>query len=247
MLKDKIDWLVEAWNSTDFVEHKNKKFVYDTPDSGLTDWHHKALADPKHEKIEKNAKVHAKKISAEESNAVGNYQRASGRFNRPLRKGEELQTESQDRHRQVKHLDRVVKNPLKHDTVVYRGMNKHFKRLPVGSTFHDKGFTGTSLDSGEASEFAERDDERRHNIVGRIFLKKGQHGAYIPHSKPKADTEYQEEYQGLDHEKEFLLPRGMHYKVIGHSLHKDPEAGEITHYVNLEAHHPDEDKTNAKE
>ena len=177
------------------------------------------------------------------SDAVADYQMDSSRLNEPLRANRGLS----DKHNEQRdNLDHVTNYPLKHDTVMYRGSSAAFQHLPKGSEFKDKAYTGTSTDPRIAKYFGYKSEGDTHKTVARIFLKKGQKGAYLPHSKPKATEENRLHSDGLDREKEFLLPRGTHYKVIGHSTHKDPESKyKNIHYVNLEAHHPDEDKANA--
>jgi hypothetical protein len=227
MLKDKIDWLVESWRSSDYVEHTDGHKPSETTE-GLTDWHHSVLKDPK--------------LGHIQNDAVADYQLDSSRLNTPIRDGHGLSTAKKE---QRENLDHVTHNPLKHDTVVYRGMSAAFKNLPKGSEFKDKAYTGTAVDSKVAKYFAGRDEAEDgvHKVVGRIFLKKGQKGAYLPHSKPNASKRLRDQSEDMDDEREFLMPRGTKFKVLGHTRVPAREH-EITgtHYVNLEAHHEDEDK-----
>jgi hypothetical protein len=160
----------------------------------------------------------------------------SSRLNTPIREGQKLDERNQSRR---DNLDHVTHNPLKHDTVVYRGMSTAFKHLPVGSTFKDKAYTGTSTDPKIARYFGNK-DEHDHKVVARIFLKKGQKGAYLPHSKPNACKRLRDQSEDMDDEQEFLMPRNTKFKIIGHS--KELSKPYNTHYVNMEAHHEDEDK-----
>jgi ADP-ribosyltransferase exoenzyme len=238
MLKDKVNWLVESWSSKEYVEHTTGHKASE-PSEGLTDWHHKVLAEPKHGHIMNDAIERQHELTPHDANHVADYQIDSARLNHPIRGNLEL---SPKREAQKKSLDKVTHSPLKHDTVAYRGLAKDFKHLPIGSEFKDKGFTGTSISKSEAKLFADRDYDTHEKVMARVFLKKGHHGAYLPHSKPGVSKHLQEQVGDMDGEHELLLPRNTKFKVIGHS--KEPaRPGELldTHYVNLEAHHEHED------
>jgi hypothetical protein len=234
MLKDKINWLVESWTSKEYVEHITEH-KENEPSEGLTDWHHKVLDKPNHEHIMNDAIKRQQKLSKGDSNAVADYQTDSSRYNSHIRGNKSIPEELREH---VSHLDGVTNNRLKHDTVVYRGLHKDFKHLPVGSEFKDKGFTGTSIDEDIGKNFGDVDHDTKKKVVARIFLEAGQDGAYLPHSKPKVSNKDLEDDASIhDDEHEFLLPRHTRFKVIGHSteLAKHNEHHD-THYVNLEVH-----------
>jgi hypothetical protein len=174
-------------------------------------------------------------LTPHDADHVADYQLDSSRLNHPIRGNLSLSPGRQD---QKESLDKVTKNPLKHDTVTYRGLSHGFKHLPVGSEFKDKGFTGTSISKREAKNFSDIDYDTHEKVVARIFLKKGQYGAYLPHSKPGTSNAKE-----MDDEQEMLLPRNTKFKVIGHSKEPaDPGEHYDTHYVNMEAHHEEDDK-----
>jgi hypothetical protein len=239
MLKDKIDWLVESWRSSDYVEHVDKHKPSE-PSEGLTDWHHKVIAVPKHGHIVSDAIDRQHELEPEHSDAVADYQLDSSRLNTPIREGQKL---SDKKEEQRKNLDHVTNSSLKHDTVMYRGASASFQHLPKGSEFKDKAYTGTSIDPKIAKYFGYKSEGDTHKTVARIFLKKGQKGAYLPHSKPNASRRLRDQSEDMNDELEFLMPRNTKFKVIGHSREPAKEDETYgTHYVNMEAHHEDEDK-----
>ena len=193
-----------------------------------------------HGTIQNDAIDRQHELERKHSDAVADYQMDSSRLNEPLRANRGL---SDKHNEQRKNLDNVTNNPLKHDTVMYRGTSAAFKNLPKGSEFKDKAYTGTSTDPRIAKYFGYKGEGDTHKTVARIFLKKGQKGAYLPHSKPGVSRRLGSQSEDMDDEQEFLMPRNTKFKVIGHSREPARE-GETygTHYVNMEAHHEDEDK-----
>jgi ADP-ribosyltransferase exoenzyme len=234
-------WLIESWQDKRHIHHESD-VDHVPPTSGLTDWHQAALSNPHHHELAHDTKEYHKNLPQKESNHVAEYQLDSGLVNRHLRTEEPLNELKQQR---VNSLDKVTSNTLKHHTVLYRGMHPDFGKLPVGSTIHDKGFTGTSLEPHAARQFADAEDSNSgpKKYVGRIFLKKGQKGSYLPFSKPNAHDDLKSKTEDLDgSEDEVLLPRNTKYKIIGHSPQpKDPGSRYQTHYINMEAQHPDEE------
>jgi len=239
MLKDKIDWLVESWRSSDYVEHTDGHKVSE-PSEGLTDWHHRIIKAPMHGTLHNDTIDRQHELEPKHSDAVADYQLDSSRLNTPIRDGHGLSSAKKE---QRDNLDHVTNNPLKHDTVMYRGTSAAFKDLPKGSEFKDKAYTGTSTDPRIAKHFGYKAEGDTHKTVARIFLKKGQRGAYLPHSKPNASPRLRDQSEDMDDEQEFLMPRNTKFKVVGHSREPARE-GETygTHYVNMEAHHEDEDE-----
>src|SRR5271156_6530069 len=167
MLKDKIDWLVESWRSSDYVEHTDGHKTSE-PSEGLTDWHHSVLKDPKLGHIQNDAIERQPKLERKHSDAVADYQLDSSRLNVPIRDGHGLSSAKKE---QRENLDHVTNNPLKHDTVMYRGTSAAFQNLPKGSEFKDKAYTGTSTESRIAKHFAYKAEGGTHKTVARIFLK----------------------------------------------------------------------------
>lgn len=91
------------------------------------------------------------------------------------------------------------------------GFRKYAK---VGDVFQDHGFTGLSLKRHIANTFAgsSRDEGIEHSNIAKIYLPVGTKGHYIDADKDS----------GLAHEDEFVLHRGTHFRVLGHTFHKSP-------------------------
>jgi hypothetical protein len=132
--------------------------------------------------------------------------------------------EQVDEH--TKNLDHVTSHKTEHDMHVYRGFgNMHIKGMKEGSIYHDKGYTSTTINP----EIAKRFNNNRHHpnnyTVAKIHVPKGTKGYYIGHHD-----------YGQAGEKEFLLHRGTHFKITGHS--HDPEKN--IHVVHMTVHKQDE-------
>jgi hypothetical protein len=249
---------VKSWEADWLVDRKKYQTkVEQPPIAHLSPWHREALKDPKHKNIVQEhtdrALKKAKIFSPKDREHVENYQESSNELNRQLRKNGTVETDlkngwtphnikrgskahaewaknrDQEIKDQVNSLDKVTSHSLRHNTVTYRGVDEGFRTLPKGTVFQDKGYTGTSLDRDIASEFStDTHSDEGNTTVARIFHKKGHTGAYLP---PIAGS-----HPG---EKEFLLPRGSHYKVLGHSWDaKDPSI----RYVDMERHDPEPKK-----
>ena len=116
-------------------------------------------------------------------------------------------------------LDKATNNPLKHDTVTYRGISdKEAAQLKVGTLAKEKAYLSTSLDPDIA-----RLSMTSNNFV-RAFLKKGDKGTYLPHNRGYNAHK--------DSEEELLLPRDQEYKVLG----KHVDAG--VNYIDVQVHNP---------
>jgi hypothetical protein len=192
----------------------------------LKDWHKKVLKNPKHKEIVKEGEIRRPSITKEQRDSVHRYTHDNLPINSALRQGENLGALKTH----VKNLDSVVNHPLKHDTVVYRGIdNKIGKQLSPRSSFHDFGYHGTTLDPEVAEDIKPLSD-----YSARIFLKRGDKGGYLPKARGK--------YPDKDSEKEFLLPRDQQYKVLGHHFDKTTNKT----YVDMEVHNPNKTSTKKK-
>jgi len=219
---------VLSWEES-FLESKKEKATYPP-----LEWKKQVLKTKHHKEIVASSKAHAATLTDEHHKAVNNYISDSSSTNYELRKGtEHLSPKDKRAHdKEVSLLDHVTKHEIPNDTVVYRGIHPALYNKPAGVVFHDKGYTGTSMSKKVAESFSSGSvGATRH--VARIFLKKGDKAAYLPVSHGKGANPY------YDDEKELLLHRGTHFKIIGHDSTGD------TQYVDMETHHPEGKKIKA--
>jgi ADP-ribosyltransferase exoenzyme len=182
----------------------------------LKSWHKKVLNNPNHINIISEAKHRRSTIPKDHRDTVYSYMQDSYPINSSLRSNNRLAQHKTS----IDHLDKVTNNPLKHNTVVYRGLNnEEGKSFLKNKIFEDKGFHGASLDPDVADGISSLS-----NYSARIFLKKGDKGAYLPHAR--------NEFPNFDAEHEFLLPRGQRYKVLGHHY----DENEDKKYIDIEVH-----------
>lgn len=136
-------------------------------------------------------------------------------------------------HHHINNMDRLTSHPTKFSFTVYRGAygeSAEHVKLPVGSTFTDHGFTGTSLSKRTAYNFGI--DGRKRLPEGRVHL----FAIHVPKGTKGHYMDFEHEKASLSEEKEFVLHRGTTFRVRGHSF--DPDTGaHITHVV---VHHQPE-------
>jgi ADP-ribosyltransferase exoenzyme len=217
--QNKLDVL--AWREDGYVSINEPDL--DLPKT-LTSEQKNAIRHPKHKHLVDTSKSIKPSLSTNHSQAAEDYQRGSTDINVSLRESE-LGGAWPNKQNTIRHLDELTNHQkLDHHTVVYRGLSSDFRNLKVGSKIHDKGYTGTSLSSKIAGLFSDGHTDRC--TVGRIHLKPGHTGAYLPQSKP-----HHKKSAIYNREKEWLLPRGGHFHVLSHS-----KAADGTHIVDMEYH-----------
>lgn len=130
----------------------------------------------------------------------------------------------------IRPLDDLTSYSTKRPHDVYRGMKpEHIGNIEnyiPGKIIHDKGFTGTTPDPNIATRFAPRDEHPNH-VIFHIHVPKGTKGFFIDHNRSGRFSE----------EKEFLLRRGSHFKILGHTIHKDIYPS--IHVIHMTVHHQD--------
>lgn len=139
--------------------------------------------------------------------------------------------ESLDTKTHVDDVDHLTSAHTIHPMHVYRGFRSGIgfhKDAKPGDIYQDHGFTGTSLKSHIAINFSGMSATKEHGDVrhvAKIYVPPGTKGHYI-------DVDGRSSYSS---EKEFLLHRGTHFKVLGHSIHKDTVSNsEKIHVLHLE-------------
>jgi len=209
-----------VWTDNELIITKPKGFKVTSDEfkkdlNHLEDWHKKVIDNPNHAKIKKDNLARRPYIPEHQRNSVYKYMHYSKDLNSALRGKENLGHYK----KRITNLDKVLDNPLKYNTVVYRGLSENqAKDLHDGLDAHDFGYTSTSLNPDEAKITAET------NKVARIFIKKGSKGAYLPHARNDKTLR--------DSEEEFLLPKHSKFKVLGR--HEDRGMN----YIDLELHSP---------
>ena len=116
----------------------------------------------------------------------------------------------------------MAKNPLQEPTGVWRGLygmqGDEISKLGVGDTFHNAGFTGTSVDPKQATWYGAKNTTYYNkpdagNILLNYHLPEGYPALYVSH--PDAGNWQQAE-------KELLLPPSAAYKIVGKETIKAP-------------------------
>jgi hypothetical protein len=139
----------------------------------------------------------------------------------------------------IHHLDSgIAKHKLNHETHVWRGFlglgtaehdKKHeIEKMKPGDTFHDKGYTSTSLTPEYAKEFGTRYRSSLYRKgtmkhIAHITLPKGSEAIH-PNSYPAT---------GIGYEHEVLLPRNSKFKYIKKSRHP----GLVVHHLEYMGQH----------
>ena len=176
-------------------------------------------------------------------NAVRKYKLDSYLLNSFHRSGFTTSPGSTKMHKEhTEHLDKVTSNRTKRGAIVYRGFDADFSKnseqfasMKPGNVYHDKGYVSTSHNIGIAENFASsgfhKNGEVVHHIAA-IHLPKGTRSHYIDDMSQRRGFENSQE-------EEHLIHRGTHFKVLGHSQHKNPHSGKTYHMVHLQVHKND--------
>jgi hypothetical protein len=135
-------------------------------------------------------------------NSIRNYKGSSTPYNSQLRSGKLDKHGTMQRH--IENMKHVTSHVNPKPQTSYRGDNMT-THLPVGHTFTDKGFTGTSL----KPSIAGNTDWSRGGNVFAIHAPKGAKSYYLDRHE-----------NSTDHEKELTYHPDTHYQVIGHTKHK---------------------------
>lgn len=117
--------------------------------------------------------------------------------------------DSKSESKNVKALDKAMKNSLNRDTTLYRGFATS-SYLKVGSVIKYKGYSSTSFNSNIAKEFAihHTQTNNKRPVVLNIKAKKGQKGIIpVLTSSESIDTTLR------SNEQEFILPRDTKFKI----------------------------------
>jgi hypothetical protein len=216
-----------CWNEGDYTIHSLKED---------TQTFHSKISMPSEDaineterRLHKDAADHTKSFSANHLHHIKNYKELSLPINDYHRLSKKRSERLDD---DTKHLDHVTSHKTSHDFHAYRAFGGHdVSHLEQGDIIHDKGYTGTSLQTSVPHSIARHEASIRssvhktHGVVAYIHIPKGTKGYYLDHHSGT-----------YSHEKEFLLHRGTHFKVTGHS--HDPETN--IHYVHMTVHKQDE-------
>lgn len=161
--------------------------------------------------------------------ALKSYKNNSSSFNEQLRYGLD-----HDYKEKISKLDEITSHPVEQSFHVYRGIRNEFSpsQLKTGRLIHDKGFTSTTLDPDISTIFSRKKKHSNpniyQNIISKIYVPAGTKG----HLLDMPDVM-------LRDEQEFLLRRGTHFKVLGHSLHHD-RTKHLIHVVHMKVLHQDD-------
>lgn len=167
--------------------------------------------------------AHRDTFSKAMDTAAYHYKDNSGALNKPLRQGAPG-TERAKTH--IPLMDKVTNHPTSEHMHVYRGFESgrvDFSKLKVGDVIHDKGFTGTSLHKRVAHGFSNQASLQHDHLGNRISVRqvakievpKGSKGHHLDMQMNASHKESQP-YPCSD-EHEFLLKRGSHFQITGHS------------------------------
>ena len=158
----------------------------------------------------------------------GNY--AGGSFdevNQVLRQSEFLESDIADQSAETaQRIQSLIKStaPLVDSVMTYRGLSVGLagegssaenyilglKDLKPGETFTEDGFSSTSFDRGIAQSFTERGGEK---LMVEIVNQPGTQGLFVENVfKHEADKDFP---TTVSEEKEFILPFGAKFKVLG--------------------------------
>lgn len=217
-----------SWKASD-VEflRKNKPIKEEKPVThGTLDYEHAPVEEHKDHSIDgehhEYQQAHRDTFTKPMDSAAYHYKDSSA-INKHLRTGASIPASHKDR---LPMLDKVVDHPTSEDMHVYRGFaGNHidFSKLKVGDVIHDKGFTGTSLKHHIAHGFSDQSSMHHDHLgnkiavrkVAKIHVPKGMKGHYID-MQQMAHHEVSQPYPAHT-EDEFLLKRGGHYQITGHS------------------------------
>ena len=231
--------------SFDEPHHERENINHDDRDSRnkakiATDQKFSDEGEEHHKKLSAEYAEHGRKLSPEHHNSVAVYKGPMYKaINHPLRhngeqhKHEHYRLADEEHKKHVERLDHVTGN---HKTTkamhVYRGFDGHnIHHLDKGDVLHDKGYTSTTVKHNRTNTFSSWDtakhDGKEKRVVAKIHVPKGTKGYYLDN---EAHT------HGSMAEKEFLLHRGTHFKVLGHT--HDPVTD--THTVHMKVHKQDD-------
>lgn len=120
-----------------------------------------------------------------------------------------------DASKAIPHLDSAIESsPLPSHSILWRGVHgphaDELKKLGAGDTFWNAGYTATSLDPRRATHYGLKEDP---GIILNYHLPEGFPALYTSH--PDAGGWSQ-------NEREFLLPHGTPFRVIGTEKIKSP-------------------------
>ena len=216
-----------SWKEGDYTVTKAKELKEDVQHDKFED-----SADES-DHLNNEYKKHAKKLSPDQHQAVRDYKhhgfRDINKYHRHrLYDNEQTKNEVLDN---TKHLDHVTSHKTKKDMHVYRHFgDMHIHHLKKGDTVHDHAYTSTTTNRHILSSiYSSYNPEGKVVHMAKIHVPKGTKGYYLDNDGHK--------HRNQD-EKEFLLHRGSHMKVTGHSV--DHESG--VHYTHMTVHKQDEHK-----
>jgi hypothetical protein len=212
---------------------------------------HDIYSKYKHEDLSKESLKKEKKFKPEHLEQINHYKRQHVNLNlfhrnkdKFIKKNKnEKEYKDIEKHKRnvltdTKHMDHVTSGKTTKDMHVYRGFGKfNIHTLKSGDIIHDKGYSSTSIDRNQAKFFSvakqhsiKKSDENPYGLfkpIAHIHIPKGTKGHYLDHG---TDSNRLHEY-----EREFLLHRGTHFKVLHHSY--NPTTRE--HIVHMTVHKQD--------
>jgi hypothetical protein len=198
-----------------------------------------------HKRLSKISINRESKMSDEHINAIRKYKKSSRQLNLYHRDNKKFNhdidtyADKEDREPQkkeaadhTKHLDHVTSHKTTKDMHVYRGFgyDMSIHSLPKDAELHDKGYVSTSLNKNKTHNFSgayTNTDGHVVSTIAKIHIPKGTKGHYLDNESDK-ERDY-------SHEKEFLLHRGTHFKV----LHHEYDADNKYHIVHMTVHKQD--------
>lgn len=228
--------------TTGLLGHGDAAGTYDNPHVRSTPLESEATIDEHDDHFAE----HAKSFTPDHISAIHKYKSSSYDLNRALRSaaGDLDHPDVSYFKSRVHHLDHVTSHEVKKPITVYRGFKGYFdwSKIKPGTVINDHGYQSTSIHPNQAMGF-EADKHSSYagkhiRHIAQIDMKPGDRGYYFDRHE-----------NGLNHERELVMPRNVHFEVLKHEtgVHEgvDDDGNESRrrlHIVHLRILHPDEAK-----
>ena len=167
--------------------------------------------EAEHEQLKNHHSPGSDGISTHHLNAVLNYTENSYDLNNHLIHGSPVAYKVHKMHKLLQEFLDTTK-PLDKDIHVYSGLGSDKVPFRKGRYFISPGYVSASISPEIAAMHNNTKAYNKHTHILHIHLPKGStHGRYIA------------QFSNYEHEGEFLLKSGLKYKVLGKTIHEDPE------------------------